>query len=85
MRGGLSHITRRYNKANKYYLKPHDSKQKSKHITYLDANNLIGDAVSRFCPTSGFKQRDPKEFDLNRCTNDSLKGCVLEFDLEYPR
>ena len=55
MRGGLSHITRRYNKANKYYLKPHDSKQKSKHITYLDANNLIGDAVSRFCPTSGFK------------------------------
>ena len=85
MRGGLSHITKRYNRAKKQYLKPHDSKQESKHITYLDANNLFGDAMSRFFPTSGFKWRDPKEFDLKRCTNDSLKGGVLEFDLEYPK
>ena len=41
--------------------------------------------MSRFFPTSGFKWRDPKEFDLKRCTNDSLKGGVLEFDLEYPK
>ena len=26
---------------------------------------------------------DPKEFDLNKYTSNSLKGCVL--DLEYPK
>ena len=25
------------------------------------------------------------EFDLNKYTNNSLKGCVLEVDLEYPK
>ena len=28
---------------------------------------------------------DPKEFYLNRYTNDSSNGCVLEVDLEYPK
>ena len=28
---------------------------------------------------------DPKEFDLNKYTVNSLKGCVLEVDLEYPK
>ena len=37
-----------------------------------------------------FKQVDSngqilKEFDLNRYTNNSSKGCVLEVDLEYPK
>ena len=39
--------------------------------------------MSKFLPTSGFKWIDPKEFDLNKYTNNSSKGCVLEFDLEY--
>ena len=37
-----------------------------------------------FLPTSGFKWIFPKEFDLNKYTNNSSKGCVLEVDLEYP-
>ena len=28
---------------------------------------------------------NPKEFDLNKYTNNSSKGCVLEVDLEYPK
>ena len=28
---------------------------------------------------------DPKEFDLNKYTSNSSKGCVLEVDLEYPK
>ena len=28
---------------------------------------------------------DPKEFDLNKYTNGSSNGCVLEVDLEYPK
>ena len=41
--------------------------------------------MSKFLPASGFKWIDPKEFDLNTYTSNSLKGCVLEVDLEYPK
>ena len=51
-RGGISYITNRYSKANNKYLKSCDPKQESKHITYLDANNLCGYAMSKFFPTS---------------------------------
>ena len=37
----------------------------------------------KFLPTSGFKWIDPKEFDLNKCSSNSSKVCVLEIDLEY--
>ena len=40
--------------------------------------------MSKFLRTSGFKWIDPKEFDLNKYTSNSSKGCVLEVDLEYP-
>ena len=39
--------------------------------------------MSQFLSTSGFKWIDPKEFDLNKYTRNSSKGCVLEVDLEY--
>ena len=41
--------------------------------------------MSKFLPTSGFKWIDPKEFDFNKYTNNSSKGCVLEVHLEYPK
>ena len=41
--------------------------------------------MSKFLPRSGFKWIDPKEFTLNKYTNNSSKGCVLEVDLEYPK
>ena len=28
---------------------------------------------------------DPDDCDLSKCTSNSLKGCVLEADLEYPK
>ena len=42
MRDGVSYISNRCSKANNKYLKSYDSKQESKHIIYLDANNLYG-------------------------------------------
>ena len=84
-KGEIYHISNRYSKANNKYLKSHGSKQESKHIIYLDANNLHGYAMSKFFPTSGFKWIDPKEFDLNKYTNNSSKVCILEIDLEYPK
>ena len=84
-RGGISCISNRCSKANNKYLKSYDPKQESKHIIYLDANNLYGYAMSKFHPTSGFKQKDPKEFALNKYNSNSSKGCVVEADLEYPK
>ena len=46
---------------------------------------MHGYTASKFLLTSGFKWIDPKEFDLNKYTNNSSKGCVLEIDLEYPK
>ena len=46
---------------------------------------MHGYTVSKFLLTSGFNWIDPKEFDLNKYTNNSSKGCVLEIDLEYPK
>ena len=34
---------------------------------------------------SGFKWIYSKEFDLNRYTNNNLKGCAFEVDPEYPK
>ena len=66
---------------------------------YLSAQGLSWDAMfkmtkierdiipqmSKFLPTSGFKSIDPKEFNLNKYTRNSSKGCVLEVDFEYPK
>ena len=42
MRGGISYIAKRYNKANNKYLQFHDDKKPSKFIMYLKKNSLYG-------------------------------------------
>ena len=84
-RGRVSHISNRYSNANNKYLKSFDQKQESKHIKYFDVNHLHGYAMSKFLPASGLQWIDPKEFDLNKYTSNSSKGCVLEVDLEHPK
>ena len=66
MTGAVSYISKIYSKANNNYLKSYDPKQESKHIIYLDTNNLYCYAMFKFLPTSGFKWTDPKEFYLNK-------------------
>ena len=70
-RGEVSYISNRYSKANDKYLKSYDPKQGSKHIIYLDVNNLYGYEISKFPPTSRFKWIDPTEFDFNKYTTNS--------------
>ena len=74
-RGGTSYISNRYSKDKNKYLKSYDPKKESKHIIYLDANNLYGYSISKFLPKSGFKWMEPKQFDLNKYTSNSSKGC----------
>ena len=81
----VTYISNRYSKANNKYLKSYDSKQKPKHIIYLDANNLYGYVMYKFFPTSGFKWVDPEKFHFNKYTSNSSKGCVLKVNLEYPK
>ena len=41
--------------------------------------------MSKFLQTNGFRWIDLKEFDLNKYTSNSSKGCFLEVDLEYSK
>ena len=80
-RGGISYISNRCSKVNCKYLKYYDLKQESKHMIYLDANNLYGHGMSKFLPTSEFKWIDPKEFDLNKYSNIVRKDMFLKLIL----
>ena len=73
-RDGICYISNRYSKANNKYLKSYDPREESKHMIYLDADNLYGYAMSKFISTSESKCIDPKEFDLNKYTSNSSKG-----------
>ena len=85
MRGGVSYICKRYSKAKNKCLKLYEPKQESKHIIYLNANNLYGYVMSQFLPTIGLKWIDPKELEINKHTCNSLKGFIFDVDLEYPK
>jgi len=61
-------------------MKDFNSKEKSKFIQYLDANNLYGWAMSQPLPVSGFKWMKEKDLD-----NWEEIPCILEVDLEYPK
>lgn len=66
----------------------YDPKLPSKHIIYLDANNLYGYAMSQYLPTGNFKWLSQKKMDLlnlGEYVEDSKKGLILEVDLEYPK
>ena len=81
IRGGVSMISNRYGKANNKYMDDKfNPSEPSKYLTYLDANNLYGAAMSMKLPTSGFKWTN--KYKLNNWENYS---CILEVDLEYPK
>ncbi len=79
IRGGVSSIMKRYSKANHKYLDDYDPKKSSKHILYLDANNLYGWAMSKPQPYKNFRWMKEEELE-----NWESKPCFLEVNLEYP-
>ena len=87
MRGGISYVNKRFNKANNEYC-PHYDKNKPKvFINYYDMNNLYGDAMSQYLPYGGFKWVEVNNETVNRILNksdNSLHGYFLEVDLDYP-
>ena len=90
IRGGITHISKRYSKANNKYMKNYNPEKKSKFIQYLDANNLYGWAMSQNLPTHGFKW--VKDLTIEKVHKILLsrggatpRGYIFEVDLEYPR
>ena len=56
IRGGIATISHRHAKAyNEYMGAAFDPVKESKFISYFDANNLYGWAMSKQLPTSGFE------------------------------
>ena len=93
IRGGITHISKRYAEANNKYMKDYNPNEESSFIQYLDANNLYGWAMSQQLPTHGFKwmRNLTKEtlMEILEKANHSMfnkgkKGYIFEVDLEYP-
>ena len=86
MRRSISYISERYSKANNKYVQSYDNTKPSQYITYLDANNLYGWAMSQRLAHSEFKwlnQNEFNKFDISPIGENSLIGYILEVDLEY--
>ena len=88
LRGGISMSSKRYCKANNPMVSNFDPEKPTDYITYLDANNLYGWAMSQSLPTGGFEWVDPgalppwEEQGVGSMPTD--KGYILEVDLQYP-
>ena len=86
MRGGISMVSKRHAKANNPLVEGYDPEQPTSYITYLDANNLYGWAMSLPLPKKNFhwKRVMPTEEQIMKMKWNSKKGWILEVDLEYP-
>ena len=87
IRGGISHISKRYATANNKYMKDFDETKPSTFIQYLDANNLYGWAMSQKLPIKGFKWIDVDKFKVLKLLEkkDTNIGYIFEVDLDYPK
>ena len=87
MRGGISMVSKRHAKANNPRVEGYDPEKPTNYITYLDANNLYGWAMSLPLPKKNFhwKRVMPTEEQIMKMKWNSKKGWILEVDLEYPK
>ena len=87
MKGGMSMVSKRYAKANNPLVEGYNTEKLINYITYLDANNLYGWAMTLPLPKKGFhwKRVMPTEEQIMKMKPNSKKGWILEVDLEYPQ
>ena len=81
LRGGISYIAHRHAEANNKYMKNYDPSKVSSYISYLDANNLYGWAMSEPLPYRNFKWVEADSVIQKK----KGIGHIYEVDLEYPK
>jgi len=87
MRGGISQISHRFAEANNELAGGYNPSLPKGFITYLDANNLYGWAMSQPLPIGDFKFKSQEEvdsFDISKIRENSETGYILECDITYP-
>ena len=91
IRGGLTFIGKRYAKANHEHSDEFDISKDKTFISYLDANNLYGLAMTCPLPMGGFRFLTEQEvscFDKHKIlslSDNSEEGFIFEVDLDYPQ
>lgn len=88
IRGGISQISNRYEKANNPYVADYDETKPRTWIQYLDANNLYGWAMVQKLPVSDFafmNKEDVEGFDVMSVPENGETGWILEVSLGYPK
>ena len=88
MTGRMCQSTHSCAKANNKYMKNYDKSIESSYLTYLDANNLYGWAMSQKLPVNGFMWykylSDFSEDFIKNYDENSDVGYFLEVYVEYP-
>ena len=87
MRGGIATISQRYARANNPLVEGYDPSKLNSWITYLDANNLYGTAMSEPLPKGNFRflsQDEISDFDIMKIPTHGDTGYIVECDLQYP-
>ena len=90
MRGGISQISHRYQRANNPLLgeEQYDLKQPTSYIQYLDMNNLYGYAMTQKLQTSMFrfqKEDEIEGLDILSIPENGSTGYILEVSLDYAK
>ena len=78
-------VSKRYTKANNPLVEGYNPAEPTNYITYLEANNLYGWAMSVPLPKSDFHWKCvmPTKEQIMKVKWNSKKGWILEVDLEY--
>ena len=88
IRGGVSMITTRYAKANTPAMgAEYDPSLPTIEIKGLDANNLYGDAMSKYLPEKGYEWvvgQELQSINWLEQTDTQPIGYIVKVDLEYP-
>jgi len=87
MRGGIATISHRHASATNPLVEGYDPTKPTSYITYLDANNLYGDAMSNPLTVGKFQflpQTEIDQFDLMSVPPVGDTGYIIECDLIYP-
>ena len=92
IRGGIYNAIHGYAKAKNKYMKNQDENKESSDLTYSDASNLYGRAMSQKLPVDGFTWVEKvlklnEEFIKNydKDSDKGVKGYIFEVDNEYPK